>query len=482
LTVYLTVRKAGGVPKRPGTLRNTFRPRSRLADRWGAPLLLSALTVAVVAQGAYYLWTQVAVAAIAGAALIVTPGLTRLTGSDRAVALPAAVLAAWAVVVALLHQANPLAAAPYVALLAGEVAVLIACGRFDEDASDLLFTGLICCGVLVAAVGWLGVVLHDPRWAWQGQGLWRASSTLTYPNATAVVLAMLALLAIALSSARAPSIPLRLATTGLLTGLAATLSRGGLLALGVGLLVLAALIGPRVLLRAGGAALLGATVATAGLVPAMTSASVTPAVAVAALGIGLAIGAALPLLRTRYVAATVVSLLAVALGVSTLNGAVHTVTEARLTVDDPDRAASYQAAIHVFTDRPFTGAGPSLSTLTWESETGSTVYRYAHNEYLQVLAELGAIGGLLLAALLVMILRRVYRARTPNGAARAGALAALTALAVHAGFDFVWQIPAIPLMAAALAGLASPQHSDDQSTEQAAQLREESRCKPTTPR
>jgi hypothetical protein len=39
----------------------------------------------------------------------------------------------------------------------------------------------------------------------------------------------------------------------------------------------------------------------------------------------------------------------------------------------------------------------------------------------------------------------------------AGALAAVTALALHAGFDFVWHIPAIPLLAAALVGLASPE-------------------------
>ncbi|MGB8380123.1 MAG: O-antigen ligase family protein, partial [Dermatophilaceae bacterium] len=415
------------MPNRPAAPANHARTqRLSVAARWGAPLLLSGLTFAVVAQGAYYTWAQLAVAALIGAALIVTPGLTRLTSSDHAIALPAGALAAWALLVAVLH-ANPLAAAPYVGLLAGAVAVLINCSRFGEDASDLLLTGLICCGVLVAGLGWLGVVLHDPRWAWQGQGLWRASSTLTYPNATAIVLAMLALLAIARSSAPAPSIPLRLATTGLLTGLAATLSRGGLLALAVGILILAALIGPRVLLRAGGAALLGAAVAAVGLAPAMTSASATPAVAVAALAVGLAISAALPLVHLPRLAVTGLVVAAVVLGVSILHGAVSRVAAARLTVDDPDRSASFQAALHVFADQPITGAGPSLPTLTWESGTGSTIYRYAHNEYLQVLAELGAIGGLLLAALLVMILRRLYRARTPNAAVQAGALAALAA-------------------------------------------------------
>lgn len=297
------------------------------------------------------------------------------------------------------------------------------------------------------------------------------------PNATAVVLAMLALLAIARSSAPSPSIPLRLATTGLLTGLAATLSRGGLLALAVGILVLAALIGPRVLWRAGGAALLGAAVAAGGLAPAMTSVSPTATVAVAALAVGLGMSVALPLVHLPRVAVTGLVVLAVVLGVSILHGALSTVLDARLTVDDPDRAASFQAALHVFADQPITGAGPSLPALTWESGTGSTIYRYAHNEYLQVLAELGAIGGLLLAAVLVMILRRLYRARTPNAAVRAGALAAL---AVHAGFDFVWHIPAIPLVAAALAGAGSPQRPDDHSTQQAGHpLREESTCTPT---
>src|SRR5664280_767071 len=161
-------------------------------------------------------------------------------------------LAGWAVIDAAFHD-NPRAAVPYVVLLAGVVAVLVACSRLDEAARDLLLTGLIACGVLVAALGWLGLVLHDARWTWQGQGLWRASSTLTYPNATAVILAMLALLAVARLTEVPHSVLLLIATTGLLTGLVATLSRGGLLALVVGLVVLGALMGPRVVLRAAGA-------------------------------------------------------------------------------------------------------------------------------------------------------------------------------------------------------------------------------------
>src|SRR5664280_1786933 len=364
-------------------------------------------------------------------------------------------LAGWAVIDAAFHD-NPRAAVPYVVLLAGVVAVLVACSRLDEAARDLLLTGLIACGVLVAALGWLGLVLHDARWTWQGQGLWRASSTLTYPNATAVILAMLALLAVARLTEAPRSVLLLIATTGLLTGLVATLSRGGLLALVVGLVVLGALMGPLVVLRAGGAPVLGAAVAAIGLVPSMTAPSAHPAEAFVALVAGLTTGAALPRIHLPRAAATGLALLVLILGIASAH-TIGAITDARLTFDDPERAASFHAALNVFGHHPVIGAGPSLPTLTWVSESGTSVYRYAHNEYLQVLAELGTIGGLLLAALLLMVVRRLYRALRRNGAVSAGVLAATTALAVHAGLDFVWHIPAIPLLAAALIGLASPE-------------------------
>jgi hypothetical protein len=443
---------------RPGRGAVTAQP--------GAPLLLSALSVALLAQGAYYLRAQLYVAALVGAALLVIPGLTRLASSDRAIAFPVGGLAGWAIIDAAVHH-NPRTAVPYVALLAGVVAVLLACSRLDDAARDLLLTGLIASGVLVAVLGWLGLGLHLARWTWQGQGLWRASSTLTYPNATAVILAMLALLTLAMLTEAPRSVPLLLATTVLLTGLAATLSRAGLLAFAVGTLVLGAFLGPRLLLRAGGAPVLGAAVAAIGLVPAMTARTPHPAEAFLALVAGLGISAALPLIRLPRAAVYGLALLMLVLGVTTVHTALGAIGDARLTVDDPERAASFTAAVEVFIHHPITGAGPSLPRLTWVSGSGSSVYRYAHNEYLQVLAELGAIGGLLLAALLLMIIRRLYRARRDNGAVGAGALAAMTALAAHAGFDFVWHIPAIPLLAAALVGLASPEVPAGHLTQQA---------------
>jgi len=444
----------------------TACPRPGVTSQLGAPLLLGALTVALVAQGAYYVWAQVCVAGLIVAALFFIPSLTRGSISDRAITLAAGALAGWAVVDAAVHD-DLGAAVPYVVLLAGVVAVMVACSHLDEAARDVLLTGLIACGVLVAALGWLGLVLHDPRWTWHGQGLWRASSTLTYPNATAVVLAMLTLLALSLLSEAPRSVPLLLASTGLLTGLVATLSRGGVLDLAAGFVVLGAFLGPRVVLRASGAPVLGAAVAAIGLVPAMTAQSAHPAEALVALAAGLTASVALPRIRLRRTAAGGLAVLVLILAVTSAHTAIGAITHARLTLDSPQRTASIRAALDVFGQHLIIGAGPSLPTLTWVSDNGSSIYRYAHNEYLQVLAELGAIGGLLLAGLLFLAARRLCCARRAKSVVTTGVLAATTALAVHAGLDFVWHIPAIPLLAAALIGLASPEVPARRLTQQA---------------
>jgi O-antigen ligase len=107
-----------------------------------------------------------------------------------------------------------------------------------------------------------------------------------------------------------------------------------------------------------------------------------------------------------------------------------------------------------------TGVGPGIDQLVLARTTGgATVFRFAHNEYLQVLAELGILGGVLLVAFLALVMHRLWRDRVDAGALGVGGLAALTALALHAGFDFVWHIPAVPLLAAAFVGLSMPRTS-----------------------
>jgi O-antigen ligase len=188
----------------------------------------------------------------------------------------------------------------------------------------------------------------------------------------------------------------------------------------------------------------------------MTARAPHPAAAVLAAVAGLAVSAGLPAIHVPRAAVNGLAPSLLVLGGTRVHTAIGAIGDARLTVHDPERTASVQPAFEVFAHHSITGAGPSLPTLTWVTGNGSSVYRYAHNEYVQVLAELGAVGGLLLAVMLLAIIRRLYQARRENEVIGAGALAATTALAIHAAFDFVWHIPGISLLAAALVGLASP--------------------------
>ena len=255
------------VPRQPA--------RQALGSQWGAPLLLAALSVSLVAQGAFYLRVQLWVAVLLATALLALPGVHRLARADRPVALAVAGLAGWAVIDAALHS-DPRAAVPYLALLVGLLAVFLACGRLNAGARDLVLTGLIGCGILVAAA----------RLAGTGAAL--ATVDLAGPGAVAGVVdpdlserhgghpGDAGALTLACLTEAPRSTRLALSTTVLLTGLIATLSRAGLMAVVAGLLVLAAARGPKALTRSAWGPALGAAVAALGLVPTMTAGSPRP--------------------------------------------------------------------------------------------------------------------------------------------------------------------------------------------------------------
>ncbi len=77
----------------------------------------------------------------------------------------------------------------------------------------------------------------------------------------------------------------------------------------------------------------------------------------------------------------------------------------------------------------------------------------AHNEYLQVLLDLGLVGALLVAALLVIVFRSALR-RAADSTVDLGLLGALGAVAIHNLVDFGWQIPGNAATWVALAALA----------------------------
>jgi O-antigen ligase len=81
----------------------------------------------------------------------------------------------------------------------------------------------------------------------------------------------------------------------------------------------------------------------------------------------------------------------------------------------------------------------------------------AHNDYLQLVAEAGIVGALVLAWAVAAFLGRVVvpisRATTPFRWTTAGCLSAVVAILVHTVFDFSLQIPAIALEFAVTVGL-----------------------------
>lgn len=434
-----------------------------------ALLLVMALVVAIAAQGAYYGAGQRTVAVVLLLALLAALRASPWSRDDAL--LPpvwaGAALAAWAAVSATV-AGDITAALPIVALLAGVVVALLAVRRLTGGQRDALAAAVVTVGVLTAASGWVGVAWRVTPWALEDQGLWRAATTLTYANAAAGLLVPLALLAIARLAAR-PGVPAMVATWLLLIGAGATLSRGGALALAVGAAVLATLLGPGRTLRAAGPPTLGAVVALAGLAPSMPASSLPrPALAAAALtvGMGVAIGAAH--LGSRLLGLGLLAAVLTACAVLVVGGRTAdtwgSLADTRLTIASPDRAAEARAALRIAAERPLTGTGPDRAVLTWVQHDRRVTSRYVHNEYLQVLAELGFVGLALLVVLLASLAWTVRRGRphAPSTAVWAGAAAGLAALATHSALDFLWHLPAIPLAGAALAGLVLPTAIDQE--------------------
>jgi hypothetical protein len=114
------------------------------------------------------------------------------------------------------------------------------------------------------------------------------------------------------------------------------------------------------------------------------------------------------------------------------------------------RVALWHDALEQITARPLVGVGPgqfradSVALDDW----AATV----HNEVLQVTAETGLIGGVLVLALLGWVFVLLWSA--PLDGSALPAVIALTGIAVQANIDFTWHFPLVPIAGAALVGSA----------------------------
>ena len=124
----------------------------------------------------------------------------------------------------------------------------------------------------------------------------------------------------------------------------------------------------------------------------------------------------------------------------------------------------WSAAIDEQQTRPLAGTGAGTFEYWWARHaTGPGFIRDTHSLYMQSLGELGIVGLLLIVAFLGTILvggtRIALRASRQARPQLAAALAGCVAFCVAAGFDWMWQLPAIAvallLLASALVGAGS---------------------------
>lgn len=152
-------------------------------------------------------------------------------------------------------------------------------------------------------------------------------------------------------------------------------------------------------------------------------------------------------------------------------GARHTIGRfERMTVASemgPDgRLTFYQGTWRIFVSHPWAGTG--LGTFEtayprYETEySGNIIVNHAHDDYLELLSDMGMLGGFCMLALIVLLFwRGLARLRSSGGrlarAVTAGSLAACSALLLHSFVDFNFHIPSNALLFLLLAALATSQ-------------------------
>ena len=279
-----------------------------------------------------------------------------------------------------------------------------------------------------------------------------------------------------------------------------TLSRGGVLEIGIALAVLLALHPRRVELLAsacvaglGGAILIAAAAQRSELTDGLeTPTALSQGSEMLAMTLVICVGAGMITvalgLWTRYsstslsaprpsktvVAAGVAALIAVLL-VAGVPGAVSDGWETFKEPEVPSAEASrfdaaggsgryqwWSAAVDASATDPLKGIGPGTFEFWWARESSIPAFvRDAHSLYFETLGELGIVGLVLVVGLIaipfVAGLRRLRAVTTDERVLLAGAIAACAAFAVAAAIEWVWELTVLPvtflLLTAAIVGL-----------------------------
>jgi O-antigen ligase len=134
-----------------------------------------------------------------------------------------------------------------------------------------------------------------------------------------------------------------------------------------------------------------------------------------------------------------------------------------LEVTEGKRAAMRRGTWRIFLDHPLAGTGLGTFQIVYppyETLYDGKIVNHTHNDYLEALAETGALGGLCCAWFLVVLLRRSLARLRQNdysfvGALQLSGMVACTGFLVHALVDFNFHIPSNLLLFFLMAHLAT---------------------------
>lgn len=315
----------------------------------------------------------------------------------------------------------------------------------------------------------------------------RLSRPLTYWNAMGTMGALGIVLAARMAGDRTRGDWMRAAAAAagapLALGLYLSFSRGALAAVAVGLVLVALLARERAQLRA--LALVVAVGVIAALVAnplegvrALAGAAADRrrdgAIMLAVLVLLAAVAAALQLLAARRESGSDPAfaplgpparrMLAVGFAVLVVGGAALAAVSAerrpaptgaevaRLASTESTRGAYWRVAAGAFADNPLRGTGAGGFAVVWLRERDvPEVVRDAHSLPFETAAELGVVGLLALGLFAGGVGWGALRAYARDPVAAAGPIAALAAWSLHAGLDWLWELPAVTLPALLLA-------------------------------
>jgi hypothetical protein len=324
-------------------------------------------------------------------------------------------------------------------VLAFLAAFLVLRALVDRDRARVV-QALVAVGALLAGAGVAGVL---GRWASLAQhvgGAWRASTTLTYPAATAVVCVLAVLLSLA-CDLRSPLV--RLAAGTAVAGLLATQSHWELVALAAGALVVPRQRWADALWPLLCGAVAGTTVVTSS--SGSTAGVVAWAVTLGALAASVA-PVRLPDARwARNAAGVAVVMLAAGTAVAVL----HLPATGPHQPAGQSQTVAWSSSVDTWRSSAVTGNGPPRI-----HTTGGAVGTYpglVPDTYLAAGADGGVVAAVLLLASGAVVAASIRRRDRLTSCAAA----ATVAFAVAGCVDFAWQLPAVALLGGCVAGLAA---------------------------